>query len=100
MEIGPGDLCQYEDKILERIGQEHLEEEGERGLPASPRMFLSASSPANAFISMISLENGRQDSSSETGQLIYATSCSSSFLQPSFSSASASLSSEAGRETG
>ncbi|GFH93994.1 hypothetical protein IMSAGC003_00524 [Lachnospiraceae bacterium] len=32
MEIGPGDLCQYEDKILERIGQEHLEEEGERGL--------------------------------------------------------------------
>ena len=32
MEIGPGDLCQYEDQILERIGQEHLEEEGERGL--------------------------------------------------------------------
>lgn len=32
MEIGPGDLCQYEDQILERIGQERLEEEGERGL--------------------------------------------------------------------
>ena len=32
MEIGPGELCQYEDQILERIGQEHLEEEGERGL--------------------------------------------------------------------
>lgn len=32
MEIGPGDLCQYEDQILERIGQECLEEEGERGL--------------------------------------------------------------------
>ncbi|MCM1218740.1 MAG: DUF6329 domain-containing protein [Lachnospiraceae bacterium] len=32
MEIGAGDLCQYEDQILERIGQEQLEEEGERGL--------------------------------------------------------------------
>ena len=32
MEIGPGELCQYEDQILERIGQERLEEEGERGL--------------------------------------------------------------------
>lgn len=32
MEIGPGDLCQYEDQILERIGQGRLEEEGERGL--------------------------------------------------------------------
>lgn len=32
MDIGPGDLCQYEDQILERIGQERLEEEGERGL--------------------------------------------------------------------
>lgn len=31
-EISPEELCQYEDKILERIGQEHLEEEGERGL--------------------------------------------------------------------
>ncbi len=31
-EISPRELCQYEDKILERIGQEHLEEEGERGL--------------------------------------------------------------------
>ena len=31
-ELSPCDLCQYEDKILERIGQEHLEEEGERGL--------------------------------------------------------------------
>lgn len=32
MDIGSGDLCQYEDQILERIGQERLEEEGERGL--------------------------------------------------------------------
>lgn len=32
MDIGPGELCQYEDQILERIGQERLEEEGERGL--------------------------------------------------------------------
>ena len=32
IEIGPGDLCQYEDQILERIGEEQLEEEGERGL--------------------------------------------------------------------
>lgn len=31
-DISPCDLCQYEDRILERIGQEHLEEEGERGL--------------------------------------------------------------------
>ena len=31
-EISAGELCQYEDKILERIGQERLEEEGERGL--------------------------------------------------------------------
>ena len=32
MKMDSGDLCQYEDQILERIGQEHLEEEGERGL--------------------------------------------------------------------
>ncbi len=31
-EVSAGELCQYEDKILERIGQERLEEEGERGL--------------------------------------------------------------------
>lgn len=31
-EISARELCQYEDEILERIGQEHLEEEGERGL--------------------------------------------------------------------
>ncbi len=31
-EISAADLCRYEDKILERIGQERLEEEGERGL--------------------------------------------------------------------
>ena len=31
-EISAGELCQYEDKILERIRQERLEEEGERGL--------------------------------------------------------------------
>lgn len=31
-EVSAGELCQYEDQILERIGQEHLEEEGERGL--------------------------------------------------------------------
>lgn len=31
-EVSVGELCQYEDKILERIGQERLEEEGERGL--------------------------------------------------------------------
>ena len=33
-EVSAGELCQYEDKILERIGQERLEEEGERGLAA------------------------------------------------------------------
>ncbi len=32
MEMDSGELCQYEDQILEKIGQEHLEEEGERGL--------------------------------------------------------------------
>lgn len=32
MDIGPGDLLQYEDQILDRIGQEQMEEEGERGL--------------------------------------------------------------------
>lgn len=32
MEMDAGELCQYEDRIRERIGQEHLEEEGERGL--------------------------------------------------------------------
>ncbi|MDE5590231.1 MAG: hypothetical protein K2J60_14015 [Acetatifactor sp.] len=31
-EISPSDLCDFEDKILERIREEHLEEEGERGL--------------------------------------------------------------------
>ena len=31
-EIGSRDLCQYEDEILERIGQERLPEEGDRGL--------------------------------------------------------------------
>lgn len=31
-EISARELCQYEDKILEKIGQERLEEEGERGL--------------------------------------------------------------------
>lgn len=31
-EVSTSELCQYEDKILERIGQERLEEEGERGL--------------------------------------------------------------------
>ena len=33
-EVSAGELCQYEDKILEKIGQERLEEEGERGLAA------------------------------------------------------------------
>ena len=31
-EVSSEELCLYEDKILERIGQERLEEEGERGL--------------------------------------------------------------------
>lgn len=31
-ELSPCDLCQYGDEILEKIRQEHLEEEGERGL--------------------------------------------------------------------
>ena len=31
-EVSSAELCLYEDKILERIGQERLEEEGERGL--------------------------------------------------------------------
>lgn len=31
-EIGAEELCGYKGKILDRIGQEHLEEEGERGL--------------------------------------------------------------------
>lgn len=31
-ELSSRDLCQYEDRILEGIGQERLEEEGERGL--------------------------------------------------------------------
>lgn len=31
-EISAAELCQYENEILERIGQERLEEEGERGL--------------------------------------------------------------------
>lgn len=31
-ELNAHDLCQYEDGIQERIGQERLEEEGERGL--------------------------------------------------------------------
>lgn len=33
-ELNPGELCWYEDEILEQIDQEHLEEEGERGLAA------------------------------------------------------------------
>lgn len=32
MEMESGELCQYENQILEKIGQEHLKEEGERGL--------------------------------------------------------------------